>query len=300
MGPDCGTAVVGGVGLGFANVVRPGPVGIVAASGTGAQQVMCLLDDAGVGVSHCLGVGGRDLSAAVAGPSTREALRRLDADPATELDRRGLQAAGRRGARGRRRRTPRRWPRRSTGPCSAPGRPDLTAAVEAALPRRRATPCRSGRRWPAADPTGSGGRPRCAGCSPAARCATRRCSIAAARRSAPIRSNIPLSPGARARRRPARDGHVMVDFGDDALTQGRAHPMIDPTPAARAPRRRGRRPDLRRAAARRRARPRRRPRPRRELAPAIARRPVRTGGRRRPRAAGRRVADRHRGTTRRA
>src|SRR4029434_7258568 len=40
MGPDCGTAVVGGVGLGFANVVRPGPVGIVAASGTGAQQVM--------------------------------------------------------------------------------------------------------------------------------------------------------------------------------------------------------------------------------------------------------------------
>ena len=43
MGPDCGTAVVGGVGLGFANVVRPGPVGLVAASGTGAQQVMSLL-----------------------------------------------------------------------------------------------------------------------------------------------------------------------------------------------------------------------------------------------------------------
>jgi len=48
MGPDCGTAVVGGVGLGFANVVRPGRVGLVAASGTGAQQVMCLLDAAGV------------------------------------------------------------------------------------------------------------------------------------------------------------------------------------------------------------------------------------------------------------
>ena len=58
MGPDCGTAVVGGVALGFANVVRPGSVGIVAASGTGAQQVMCLLDAAGVGLSHCLGVGG--------------------------------------------------------------------------------------------------------------------------------------------------------------------------------------------------------------------------------------------------
>src|SRR5690606_24148917 len=64
MGPDCGTAMVAGAALGFANVVRPGPVGLVAASGTGAQQVMCLLDAAGVGVSHCLGVGGRDMSAA--------------------------------------------------------------------------------------------------------------------------------------------------------------------------------------------------------------------------------------------
>ena len=85
MGPDCGTAVVGGVGLGFANVVRPGPVGIVAASGTGAQHLMALLDGAGVGVSHCLGVGGRDLSAEVAGRSTLQALDLLDADASTEL-----------------------------------------------------------------------------------------------------------------------------------------------------------------------------------------------------------------------
>ncbi len=85
MGPDCGTAVVGGVGLGFANVVRPGPVGIVAASGTGAQHLMSLLDGAGVGISHCLGVGGRDLSAAVGGLSTLRALDLLAGDPATEL-----------------------------------------------------------------------------------------------------------------------------------------------------------------------------------------------------------------------
>src|SRR4051794_11818513 len=73
MGPDCGTAIVSGVALGFANVVRPGPVGLVAASGTGAQQVSSLLDMAGVGVSHVLGVGGRVLSGAVGGraPSTR-------------------------------------------------------------------------------------------------------------------------------------------------------------------------------------------------------------------------------------
>ena len=49
MGPDCGTAVVGGLGLGFANAVTPGPVGIVAASGTGCQQLLCLLDHAASG-----------------------------------------------------------------------------------------------------------------------------------------------------------------------------------------------------------------------------------------------------------
>jgi FdrA protein len=85
MGPDAGTAMVSGVGLGFANVVAPGPVGIVAASGTGAQQLTCLLDDAGIGVSHVLGVGGRDLKAAVGGRSTLQAIRALDEDPATEL-----------------------------------------------------------------------------------------------------------------------------------------------------------------------------------------------------------------------
>jgi FdrA protein len=85
MGPDCGTVVLGGVGYGFANVVRPGPVSLVAASGTGAQQVMALLDAAGVGTRHCLGVGGRDLSAAIAGRSTLDALTALDADPDTEL-----------------------------------------------------------------------------------------------------------------------------------------------------------------------------------------------------------------------
>jgi len=86
MGPDCGTAVIDGIGLGFANVVRPGPVGLVAASGTGAQQLMSLLAvPGGVGISHCLGVGGRDLSAAVGGVSTHAALDALDADPGTEL-----------------------------------------------------------------------------------------------------------------------------------------------------------------------------------------------------------------------
>ena len=85
MGPDCGTAIIGGVGLGFANVVSPGSVGIIAASGTGAQHLTTLLDHAGVGISHCIGLGGRDLSSAVAGRSAKEALALLEEDEHTDL-----------------------------------------------------------------------------------------------------------------------------------------------------------------------------------------------------------------------
>jgi FdrA protein len=84
MGADCGTAIVDGVALGFANAVRRGPVGIVGASGTGIQEVSCLLDAAGIGVSHAIGVGGRDLSAEVGGLMTRAALELLARDPDTE------------------------------------------------------------------------------------------------------------------------------------------------------------------------------------------------------------------------
>jgi FdrA protein len=85
MGPGAGTAVIAGTGLGFANVVRPGPVGIVAAAGTGAQEAMSLLDRWGVGVSHVIGVGGRDLSEAVGGRMALAGIRSLVADPGTEL-----------------------------------------------------------------------------------------------------------------------------------------------------------------------------------------------------------------------
>jgi FdrA protein len=85
MGPGAGTAVLGGVGLGFANAVRPGSVGVVAAAGTGAQEVITLLDRWGIGVSQVVGVGGRDLSAQVGGRMARDAVRALDADPGTEV-----------------------------------------------------------------------------------------------------------------------------------------------------------------------------------------------------------------------
>jgi len=85
MGPDCGTAYLHGTGLGFANVVPRGRVGCVAASGTGLQAVAARLAALGEGVSHGVGVGGRDLSAEVGGVMTRAALEALAADADTEV-----------------------------------------------------------------------------------------------------------------------------------------------------------------------------------------------------------------------
>ena len=84
MGPDQGTAYLGGTGLGFANAVARGRVGCVAASGTGLQAVVSRLDALREGVSHAIGVGGRDLSEAVGGVMTLFALDALAADAATD------------------------------------------------------------------------------------------------------------------------------------------------------------------------------------------------------------------------
>ena len=83
MGPDCGTAIIDGAPLGFANVVRRGTIGIVAASGTGLQQVSCLIDAAGSGVSQAIGTGGRDLDSRIGGITTKRAITTLGADPDT-------------------------------------------------------------------------------------------------------------------------------------------------------------------------------------------------------------------------
>ena len=83
MGPDCGTAIINGTPLGFANVVPRGDIGIVGASGTGIQEVSCLIANNGGGISHAIGTGGRDLKAEVGGITTLMAIDLLDADPAT-------------------------------------------------------------------------------------------------------------------------------------------------------------------------------------------------------------------------
>ena len=84
-GPGAGTAIVDGVALGFANVVEPGTVGVVAAAGTGAQEVTVLLDRAGAGVSACYGTGGRDLKDEVGAITALDAIARLAQDPGTEV-----------------------------------------------------------------------------------------------------------------------------------------------------------------------------------------------------------------------
>jgi FdrA protein len=85
MGPDCGTSIIGGVGIGFANVVRRGPIGVVGASGTGLQEFTSQVHNAGLGISHAIGTGSHDLSDQVGGLTTFAALDALAADPGTKV-----------------------------------------------------------------------------------------------------------------------------------------------------------------------------------------------------------------------
>jgi succinyl-CoA synthetase alpha subunit len=200
LGPDCGTAVIGGVGLGFANVLRPGPVGVVAASGTGAQQVTTLLDHAGVGVSHVLGVGGRDLSAEVGGLSTLRALQVLDEDPGTELillisKPPAPEVAEQVRAAAAACRTP------VVTALLGPDGDDLTAAAEKAL-RALGREVPEWPSWaaPAAPSVPAGG--------------TLRGLYAGGTLCAEAELIVPGE---------------YTDFGDDEYTRGRPHPMIDPS-----------------------------------------------------------------------
>ena len=205
MGPDCGTAVVAGVGLGFANVVSPGPVGIVAASGTGCQQVLALLDHAGVGVTTAYGVGGRDLSAEVGGLATRTALARLDGDPGVEVALLISKPPADEVARELTAYT------ESLGTpvhlaLLGAGRPDLTAAAEDLLRvLGRTVPD-----WPVRGETRASTGTRLHGLFVGGTMKQEAEVLVAASGLDPGRSEL-------------------VDFGDDEYTTGRAHPMIDPT-----------------------------------------------------------------------
>lgn len=85
MGPDCGTAVIGGVGLGFSNKINRGNIGIVAASGTGLQEVMCQISNRGGGVSQAIGTGGRDVKETIGGLMLMQGLQLLAEDAKTDV-----------------------------------------------------------------------------------------------------------------------------------------------------------------------------------------------------------------------
>ena len=238
MGPGAGTAMLGGVGLGFANVVRPGRVGVVAAAGTGAQEVMTLLDRWEIGLSCVVGVGGRDLSSSVGGRMAADAVRALDGDPATEvilLVSKPPDPAVARQVIGASKHTA------VVAACvgmpamdGLPGDVPLAATLEeGALLVARALGA------PAPDlAEGLADQVQAAVAGTvSARTAVRgfftggtlcyEAQVVLSRSLGPVYSNIPLRPELGL---PAPPGaHVCLDLGEEEYTRGRPHPMIDPS-----------------------------------------------------------------------
>jgi succinyl-CoA synthetase alpha subunit len=208
MGPDCGTAIIDGVPLAFANVVRRGPIGCVAASGTGLQQVTTLVDRLGLGVSQAIGTGGRDLDEAVGGISMLEGLRRLAADAATKV----------------------------VVLISKPPAPAVAQKVIAAAARARkpvvvnfigATVATRAKNLHFARTLEDAARaavalaqgnppPRTTPLPRAAKSARRICGLFSGGTFC-YEADLLLGPG----------GHALIDLGDDRYTRGRPHPMID-------------------------------------------------------------------------
>jgi succinyl-CoA synthetase alpha subunit len=209
MGPECGTAIVGGVGLGFANRVRRGPIGIVGASGTGIQEVTSLVHRLGSGISHALGTGGRDLDAAVGGITTLQAVDALGADP----DTRALLIV------------------------SKPPSPGVADAVlrAAVATRKPVVACLLGHARPALP-----GVSTAATLDEAAAEAVRLAGGAVRELERPRRAArgaggavLGLYSGGtlcdEARRLVGGPPHRFVDFGGEEYTRGRPHPIIDPS-----------------------------------------------------------------------
>jgi len=235
MGPDCGTAIVGGVPLGFANEVRAGDIGLIGASGTGLQQVSSLIDGWGAGVSQMLGVGSHDLSAAVGAISMLDAIDALAADPATRVL--GLvskppdpEVAERVLARAAASGKPVVAAFLGADPDGAPDGVTMAATLEDAA--RLLARASSGEDPPAGDEAPArhtaapGGERRLL----RGLYAGGTFAYEADRLLAPAIGPITEDADPPTADRPARlpDGHLILDLGDDRFTVGRPHPMIDP------------------------------------------------------------------------
>jgi succinyl-CoA synthetase alpha subunit len=210
LGPDCGTAIIDGLRLGFANHVRAGRIGCIGASGTGLQEVTSLIDRLGEGVSQAIGVGGRDLNESVGGLATLAALERLAADrdtrvivlvskpPAPAVAKKVLAEAAK--------------ARKPVVTCflGFEGKTLEDAAHEAvALARKRKPAARAFR--PGKLPRIAGSRRYVRGLFSGGTFAYEAALLLEAVLG-------PLKSG----------GHSVVDLGDDVFTRGRPHPMIDP------------------------------------------------------------------------
>ncbi|MGH2655426.1 MAG: hypothetical protein ACRDIZ_01780 [Actinomycetota bacterium] len=233
MGPDCGTAILDGTGYGFANAVARGPVGIVAASGTGIQQTCCLLDESNVGISQAIGVGSRDLSDEVGGIMTRRALRLLASDDRTQIilllsKPPGLatrdRVAGWIGETGKKGVVA--FLGLDHGPMGLERSVEVVTSLERAAQRGAEL---AGGQWhdpplPEISPTGGFVRGLFSGGS---LCYEALAEMAGA--LGQVRSNTPLQPGWPAVDVGNPEGHAFIDFGHEDLTRGRPHPMIDPS-----------------------------------------------------------------------
>jgi len=228
MGPDCGTAIIGGVPLGFANVVPTGDIGIIGASGTGIQEVSCLIARAGRGISHAIGTGGRDLKAEVGAITTLMAVDALDADDRTKhvvLISKPPAAAVARSVLDRVAQSSKPFTICFLGatdvalPANARSATTLKVAAELVVGEAGPRPTKPPLRQPNAGKLVRGLFAGGTLCSEA--------QIVFGQAGLPVMSNVPV-PGASAMAA-THDSHVMIDLGDDEFTRGRPHPMFEPS-----------------------------------------------------------------------
>ncbi len=236
MGPDCGTAIIGGAPLAFANQVRRGNIGIIGASGTGTQEASCLISEAGGGISHAIGVGGRDLKKEIGGITTLMAIDAFDSDPAThhvvliskpphpDVAKAVMERIGR---------SPKSFTICFIGaskfelPSNARFSPTLKGAAELALGGREIglsfDPKAIASRFSRQKSMGRIGGLFAGGTL----CAEAQMILASAGRKVASNAAIPGVPTLGADVNGGRDR--LIDLGDDEYTRGRPHPMIDPS-----------------------------------------------------------------------
>ena len=228
MGPDCGTAIVAGAGLGFANRVRRGAVGLVGASGTGIQAISSRVHALGAGLTHAIGTGGRDLSAEVGAATALAALDLLRRDPETRVIVLVSKPPAPEVA------------ARLLGAARAAGKPVVVCFLGWPPPARRIGPLRFAAGLDDAaelavaaleqeppstvEPLDGHLRGLFAGGTLAQELVQGLAPFLA-----PFHSNL-HAPGVAPLPDPAHSrDHTVIDLGADEYTQGRLHPMLDPT-----------------------------------------------------------------------